>query len=217
MDIPKLAHDNNLLEGEGICSQHILYTDNDVLFANEIKKSDVQTLAAMTGDAVAMYGRQYFKRADISNSGVMVMNVKQYMKEVPLMLDHIKNWGTEQYPQYTQPDGWDQRIVNNYRASSDITMAKFKLLPLHYNWKPYWGLEPSSFEQVKIIHFHGPKPGRVLDEMGKCNLTWDKSVERFRRSYKRLFDEGVCCDQGRTADWSLKAVDVLRPQTNTWD
>lgn len=170
----------------------------------------MQSLAAMTGDAVAMYGRQFDKKMHIQNSGVMVMNVKEFRKAVPLMLDHIKHWGEEEYKDHTENGIHDQSLINNYRGTNDTTMKKFTQLPMHYNWKPYWGLEPSTFAQVKIIHFHGPKPENVLGHMGKCNLTWEESLQFLKEPYGRLFDEGVCCDKGRTADWSIHAMDVLK-------
>ena len=33
------------------------------------------------------------------------------------------------------------------------------------------GVGPSAFSQVKILHFHGPKLGRGLEVIAKCNLT----------------------------------------------
>lgn len=217
LDIPKFIQDHNLFETNGVCKTKVLYTDPDIILANKITQIDIHNLMQMMGELVAMYGRQYLKKAHIQNSGVMVMNARLFQNELPLMLDHIGRWGKEKYKKYTEYGVHDQSLVNNYRGANDMTMKKFTQLPIHYDWTPYWGLEPSSFEQVKIIHFHGPKPGRVLDELGKCNLTWDKSLEGLWRPYKPLFDQGVCCDQGRTADWSLKAMDVLRPQTNSWD
>ena len=37
-----------------------------------------------------------------------------------------------------------------------------ELLPIEYNWKPYWGIN----DKAKLIHFHGMKPSSNLNEAG---------------------------------------------------
>jgi hypothetical protein len=99
--------------------------------------------------------------------------------------------------------------VNNYRESNDTLKEKFQLLPMHYNWKPYWGLEPSAFSQVKILHFHGPKLGSGLEIMAKCNVTAISFLPD-NEAYNNHLRQGICCDRGRTAEWSLEAIYHLK-------
>ena len=79
------------------------------------------------------------------------MNVERFEQELPKMLQQARD--EEVYPQH------DQQMLNNYREANDTLKERFQLLPMHYNWKAYWGLEPSAFSQIKILHLHGPKFG----------------------------------------------------------
>ena len=208
LEIPHFIKEHNLFGLPNICKQYALYTDVDIIFANRITQHDIQTLSKLTGKAVALYGREYTKGERIENTGVMVVNVELFKQEVPHILDHKDHWGEEKYPQFTQRKGLDQGLINSYRAMNDTTMEKFKLLPMHYNWKAYWGLEPSNISQVKIIHFHGLKPGLLLEDVARCNITGlDDSP--YKEHYEVMFRQGVCCDQGRTAEWSIHAFHRL--------
>ena len=44
---------------------------------------------------------------------------------------------------------FDQGYLN------DVCWDDFEVLPLEYNWKPYWGTNDNAI----IVHFHGLKPG----------------------------------------------------------
>ena len=98
-------------------------------------------------------------------------------------------------------------MIYNYREANDALKEKFQLLPMHYNWKAYWGLEPSAFSQVKILHFHGPKLGRGLEVIAKCNLT---AISLLPKAYRPHLQQGICCDRGRTAEWSIEAIYTLK-------
>ena len=69
------------------------------------------------------------------------MNVERFEQELPKMLQQARD--EEVYPN-------DQQMLNNYREANDTLKEKFQLLPMHYNWKAYRRLEPSTFFQVKI-------------------------------------------------------------------
>merc|ERR1711862_357012 len=86
----------------------------------------------------------------------------------------------------------DQQMLNIYRKNGNE--RKHTLLPIYYNWKVYWKLEPSSFSQIKIVHFHGPKPGRGLEGMAKCNLTAVSAKVIGRADYGPFLHQGICCD-----------------------
>ena len=130
------------------------------------------------------------------------MNVERFEQELPKMLQQARD--EEVYPN-------DQQMLNNYREANDTLKERFQLLPMHYNWKAYWGLEPSAFSQVKILHFHGPKLGRGLEAMAKCNVTAISFLlTRHKEAYKPHLRQGICCDRGRTAEWSLEAIHRLK-------
>ena len=199
IDIPKFIKEYNLLDMPNVCKDHVLYTDTDVVFTNPFTHKDVQTLQKLIGDGMVLYGREYGKHAHIQNTGVMLMNVNRFEQEIPKILHSARN--EKEYPSH------DQFMLNWYKTGR--TKDMFKLLPMHYNWKAYWGLEPSNFSEVKILHFHGPKLGRGLEEMSACNIS-AVSPEFHTKDYTAHIQQGICCDQGRTARWSLEAIDNLR-------
>jgi hypothetical protein len=185
-----------------VCKHNVLYTDVDVIFANRITQQDVTNLSKLTGQAVVSYGREYSKFGQIFNAGVMVMNVERFEQELPKMLQQARD--EEVYPN-------DQDLMNNYHEANDALNEKFQLLPMHYNWKAYWGLEPSAFSQVKILHFHGPKLGRGLEVIAKCNLTAISLLRKdIAKAYVPYLHQGICCDKGRTAEWSMEAIHRLK-------
>ena len=69
------------------------------------------------------------------------------------------------------------------------------------------GVGPSAFSQVKILHFHGPKLGRGLEVIAKCNLT---AISLLPEAYRDHLQQGICCDRGRTAEWSIEAIYTLK-------
>ena len=199
LDIPKFVKEHSLFDMPNVCKHHVLYTDADVIFANRITQQDVQSLSKSMGQAIVSYGREYSKEPHIHNTGVMVMNVERFEQELPKMLQQARD--EEVYPPH------DQILLNNYRKANETSKEKFQLLPIHYNWKAYWGLEPSTFSQVKILHFHGPKFGRGLEAMSKCNVT---AMSLIHKAYQPHLRQGTCCDRGRTAEWSVKAIHHLK-------
>lgn len=205
LDIPKFTKEHKLFDIPNVCKDHVLYTDVDVIFANQFTRDDVQTLIQSIGQQGAgmlSYGREFSKSPEILNTGVMVMNVSHFEQVLPRILETARE--AEKYPIH------DQEMFNLYHESNEKEEAqgKFQLLPIYYNWKVYWGLEPSDFNQVKIVHLHGPKPGLGLEEMSKCNVT---AISNFHiESYIPHLVQGMCCDQGRTAEWAINAIDSLK-------
>jgi len=201
LDIPKFIRDHNLFGIPNVCKDHVLYTDADVIFSNKFTQQDLEILKGSVGDGMVSYGREYGKYASVINTGVMVINVHHFEQELPRILKMARD--AKEYP------GHDQTMLNMYQKSIFKAKKKFKLLPIHYNWKAYWRLEPSDFSQVKIIHFHGPKPGIGLEEISVCNVT--AIFPSFRIwQYTSHMMQGVCCDRGRMAEWSINAINNLK-------
>lgn len=196
LDIPKFIKEHKLFDMPGICPDHVFYTDVDVIFSNRLTPNHMQALIRSMGDGMLSYGRQFTKEAQIANDGVMLVDVAKFEAEVPKIIAYAKEM--PQYPVH------EQVLLNAYMAKHDKDRALFKLSPMHFNWKPYWRLEPSSFSQVQIVHFHGPKVGRGLEEMSVCD------VEGMSKSPDYITKQGACCDSGRTAAWSIKAEEYWR-------
>mmetsp|Transcript_3802 Transcript_3802/g.5817 ORF Transcript_3802/g.5817 Transcript_3802/m.5817 type:complete len:435 (+) Transcript_3802:62-1366(+) len=209
MEIPRLIKEHRLFDmpNMNICKEHVLYTDVDVIFANKLTKANIKFLTngLSSAGAVLSYGREYGKAPVTSNTGVMVINVKKFAKEIPGMiklLDKKGNFGA-----------YDQGLIKAYFGSKKKWFKrklKRHVLPIHYNWKAYWKLEPSNFDQVKIIHFHGPKPGRGLEEIASCNITGVELLPVYK-AYENLLNQGICCDRGRTATWAMDSLQKLIP------
>jgi len=192
LEIPHLVRQHALINSN-ICKRHVLYTDVDVLFANTLRKKNVQELvdALSADDAVIMYGRQFPKAPKITNTGVMLINIHKFGNEIPRMIENLEENG--------KTVALDQGLINRYFETNKHKLKR-TLLPIHYNWKAYWKLEPSTIDQVKIIHTHGAKPGIGMEEIGSCNFTALPPI----KSYDILFRQGICCDKGRTAAWFIK-------------
>jgi len=200
IDIPKFVKEHNLFDMPNVCQDHVLYTDVDIVFPNKMTQKDVQILLQSVGTGIASYGREYGKSPHIQNTGVMVMHVKRFEQELPLILQTARE--QDSYP------GHDQYMLNIYKDTNEINRGKFQLLPIHYNWKVYWRLEPFDFSQVKIVHFHGPKTGNGLEDMSKCNWTgiFHNMRPDIQRAYGPHLHQGICCDYGRTAEWAVHTI-----------
>lgn len=149
LEIPRLVEKYSLLDiAPKICKNHILYTDSNVIFANKISKADIHSimLEMVSSQAVVSYGHEASKKPQISNTGVMFMHLKKFGSLVPKIFNHLVEKGP--FP------ALDQGLINNYLTQNQESKH---LILIHYNWKVYLKLEPSSFEEVKILLFHGPK------------------------------------------------------------
>ena len=179
MDIPKFIKENNLFDLSNVCKSHVLYTDADVIFANRITKDDMQGLIKSMHNATISYGREYNKKPSIASTGVMLINVDRFEEEIPKILHQARI--IQSYPLN------DQHMINEYKNKHGSPEEIFQMLPIFYNWKPYWKLQPSSFSEVKILHFHGPKSGQGLDHIANCDL---KSLPESFDSYERHINQG---------------------------
>jgi hypothetical protein len=72
----------------------------------------------------------------------MVMNVERFEQELPKTLQQSRDEESRDEEVYPLDD---QEMLYNYREANDTLKEKFQLLPMHYNWKAYRRLEPSTF------------------------------------------------------------------------
>lgn len=131
IDIPKICKDLNIED------DYVLYTDNDVLFVNDV--SDLYKQKPNYFMACGEFEKTF--NPSLINSGVMWINWKNmlnmYERFVFFIKINLNNFET-----------YDQDALRLFYGKT------IESLDYNYNYKPYWG----ESEFVKILHFHGPKP-----------------------------------------------------------
>ena len=208
IDIPKFIERHNLFDLPGICDRYALYTDSDVAFVNQIRQSDLDRLKRQidpSTDAYILYGRQTKTTRRPVNNGVMLMDVYRFEKDWPSIL----KFGNENFPTYSI----DQQWFNNYFMSSPERMANRSTLANEWNWKTYWPLSPNSWNQVKLVHSHGPKIGKALEFAATCNSS-DFVRENYGKTYEWFVKMSICCDHGMTAKYMLDLYLELSPPSS---
>lgn len=204
LDIPAIVKQHNLINYPGVCQRHVLYTDCDILFASPIRHSDldlVKKTISQKEDAYITYGFEGKHSGHPVNTGVMMIDIPRFEEEWSSILEFGRTHG----PFRAADQGW----LNRYFESTTARLRNRTLLGGEWNWKVYWMLEPNSLDQIKVIHFHGPKPGKGVWEIAECNTT----STRFPR-FSHLFHEGICCDHGKTAHFALRLHSALSPPSN---
>jgi hypothetical protein len=212
MDIPQIVRANHLFDIANICSQYVLYTDSDILFASEITHSDMLELKSglhAKPAAFFLYGPEHIMNPmKPANTGVMLIDVPRFEKELPAMLK-FRN----EYPEPNKITAFDQGWINFYfkaqeqQGQQQLTGGR-ALLPMYWNWKAYWKTEPKDIPKIKLVHFHGPKPGRLLWRIAFCKTDL-KHVKV--PSYHPFILGGICCDGGKTAYHMWELLQVIAP------
>lgn len=173
----------------------VLYSDIDVIFLEDIKEEDfpkTKYLAAVSEFSKNIEDDGYF------NAGILFMNIEGMKEKASKIFDDL-NVGKA-----NETGIFDQGYLNQY-CYNDL-----QILPLEYNWKPYWGYN----EKAKIIHFHGIKPGGTLDNSGFnldnsfFDLIYSKNKDfisglifYFNIYFKILEKDGV--------DWTAKFISAV--------
>lgn len=117
------------------------------------------------------------------------MDVPRFAKELPAMI-RFRN----EHPDQTVFSAFDQAWLNLYFKKQPNGRH---MLPLYWNWTLYWQLEPvSSWSDVKIVHFHGPKPDSGAWYMADCRY---RNLTHIHPVYHSLIHDSICCDGGKTA------------------
>lgn len=130
LDIPFIERDENF----------VLYTDIDVYFTDDVhldKLPKPKYLAASPEFVKDPLQMSYF------NAGVLLLNIKNMQEKCQCIFSDLKKGKPNQTGLF------DQGFLNQY------CFDKMDILPIEYNWKPYWGINSNA----KIIHYHGIKPG----------------------------------------------------------
>lgn len=127
--------------------EYVLYADIDVIFNSDIL---LEELPHPTYLAAAPEFDRNIENMNYFNAGVLVMNIQgmkiKYEEFIRKMKKRERNVSGL----------FDQGYLN------ELCFSDMELLPLEYNWKPYWGIN----KKAKLIHFHGMKPSSNLNEAG---------------------------------------------------
>ena len=173
LDLFNIISKTNLFHLPGVCQDYVLYTDSDVIFANQItQRTDLEPQKSKMKEKgkIVAYGPERSKRRwPIANTGVMFIDIPRFENELlPSLLKYLRSDPNRTYRSY------DQGLICSYfgkeknNAKGDLLDAVGAISPM-WNWKLYWTFSTTkkrneSMSDIKVIHFHGPKPGRCLDE-----------------------------------------------------
>ena len=178
-----LLHLCYMLSGSSnfINQELVLYTDNDVMFYHKfnpckLKKPDIMAIGAEVGD-------------DVKNSGVLFINFKGLAAVLPNLVSYAtsNNWD---FPAH------DQGLINEYFPAQETHHRELDPLPRAYNWKGYWGVNPSAV----IVHWHGPKPERCIkcyiEHLKQVNIDKDAILQCPCPFYDHLWKMAMVADEG---------------------
>lgn len=212
MDIPWIIEKYKLFELPGICDRHVLYTDSDSLFVNPIQHQHMDGLKNLIrNDRISwlrppflLYGREgLIDGRRPRNTGVMLIDVPRFAKELPSIIRF-----RDIHPRPSIFNAFDQGILNHYLEQSYYAELGRRMLPLQWNWKIYWKLEPYSLSDLFVIHFHGPKVKQGAENMARCDLDLSTTTPS---PYTGMIERGICCNLGTTASAVLKLFRSLVP------
>ncbi len=131
----------DVLAARGWGDEFVLYTDCDVLF----QRDPVAELFAVRPPLFAVAPESDRTSTTELNSGVMLLNVPAFRRELPALIETIRTHAAECL---TAP--YDQRALELHFGGRATRLADT------FNWKPWWGRNVAA----PIVHFHGPKPAQ---------------------------------------------------------
>ncbi len=125
----------------------VFYSDIDVIFLKDFSHENFDKpkyLAASSECDKNLNNISYF------NAGIMYLNVKNMRKISSKVFNMLKN-GVR-----NKSGVFDQGYLNQ------LCFDKMTIMPIEYNWKPYWGIG----KNVHIVHLHAMKPGGTSKNSG---------------------------------------------------
>ena len=207
---PVLIREHDLMTA-GICSDVFLYTDCDTLFLN-VDAHAMTHEAARLSSHVWSFGPQK-SRAETSpqNTGVWLVNHRALARVYPDLLRFAVA------RKFRFRETFDQGWIKEFSRSRRGTAV---FLGPAWNYKVYWG---GDARDVKIVHFHGPKPGRGawLACLASQNAACMRDLSRVDHKYNQYVSAGFRADGGHLANVSLglyKAkLDSIAEADRWWD
>ena len=160
VDIPIICELLNIDE------DYVLYTDNDIMFISDISEiTENKPKTFMCAGEFTKIGRYM----DM-NSGVMWLNWKFLQSTYNDFTEFIKN-NLSKFQVYDQ---------DAYKLFYNESIDR---LNYRFNYKPYWG----NFNDIKILHFHGPKPTFSEEDFSK--FPFKNLITPFFHEMKEKFNE----------------------------
>jgi hypothetical protein len=204
------------------------------LFVNPVPVDEFESLKRkVTRRHFLMYGQDFLlHRPKPSNTGIMFMHLEGFDQAWE---ERIKPWGQRLLDEHCLDDPannqtqlirsldgcfppHDQLWLNRYYDRPKKWSVENVLLPPTWNWKVYWELEAqeTSQQNIRIVHFHGPKPYDGVNEAAVCNLdsinhTNLTGLLTFPSAYHQFVSASLCCDHGRTSHRVLQMYHQWKP------
>jgi len=188
LDVPRLVTGRLLteLQERKLSTEQVLYTDTDVLFADDVDLLQ-QRLGAPLRNFAA--GTEYFSAS--MNSGVMLMNTSAFIREWPGMLSYAVS---RKFRFLAADQSWIHEYFTERRGSPIAAEPGWEALSDElYNARAFaHPLQPrrGAEQQVpRVWHWHGYKPHDV-----KC---WLDAMRAGRWPLRGWRDETPNCRRGR--------------------
>ena len=172
--------------------EYVLWTDPDVLFRGSIDSCTVAKPQVLSVGPEMRMGWP-------ENYGVIYFNVSGYTE----IFQKLTDWGRKHQFHFDH----DQNLFLAYWGTA------VDVLPNGMNWKPYWGDSstaipgPIAHEQIKIVHFHGPKMSTAICFFNL--LDRDGKSEKVGRAVDRLRACGLRESPNRDVEWLRLLADLL--------
>jgi hypothetical protein len=125
---------------------YFLYTDCDIMFVGNPADRFIEPDLFAASPEVVM-GGAYHGETQSFNSGVMIFNRENFRAAEESFIDFCR----EQKFYDRKHHSYDQAHLNNFFR------GKWSKLSPALNWRPFQGVS----DEMRIIHFHGPKPHRI--------------------------------------------------------
>ena len=153
-------------ESLDIKDDYVLYTDNDVMFMSDISDIlDNKPSTFMCAGEFTKVGKHW----DM-NSGVMWINWR-YLKDTYNEFVEFIKLNLSKFNVYDQ---------DAYKMFYNESIER---LNYRFNYKPYWG----PFNDIKILHFHGPKP--TFNDDNYIDFPYQTLITPFFHEMKDKFNE----------------------------
>jgi hypothetical protein len=221
MQIPFVIDEHKLFNLPGVCDSNVIYTDSDTFWnpttADQLR-AEMDFFASAPQVAVKYSTEQFRNQHKPFNTGVMFMNVPQWQKMWPSMLQFGVQRGFA-FPSFDQ--GWINEYFNQHPGGRAY-------LNEHWNWKVYWGND--TVTAPRTVHFHGPKPGKgrwleCLASSDRSCLSWPDLAQpgqswKSAKDYNDLLVAGFNTDNGAFAHALMQTYDKifssLKPEIETF-
>jgi hypothetical protein len=222
-NVPDLIAKHNLFGLSGVCQRHVLWTDVDVLFANPITHSDMahlkRTLPPMNSLNI-LYGRgSQLEWPKTENLGVMFFDAQSVAPDWKTLLAFGRNVPDLILKAGNKPDlifkaGAKVSDWFNHFYEKNLSDRHLRaVLPMYWNWRIYWQLDPSEITDLKIIHYEGLPTGDLMRKVSVCdtNITF---ADKFTQKTAALT---ICCGLSKVPFRFMQLFDLFLPDSDDRD